>query len=140
MAGTATPIFPQTIRGASAQILNADGTTKKTLCAGGTNGTRIDAISVASTDTAARDLQLWMNNGSVDQLLCTVSIPINSGNANNVAAVDLLRSSFGPMLAYDANGNRVLYVPNGYTLKVAAATSVTATKQLDVLATAAGDY
>lgn len=140
MAVTATPIFPQTIKNYTAQILPADTTTKKTLCTGATNGTRIDAINVASTDTSNRDLQFWLNNGSVDLLLCTVQAPLNAGNTNAVPSVDVLRSSQFPGLSYDANGNRILYVANGNVLKVACTGTVTAAKEIDIVATASGDY
>ena len=79
MAGTATPIFPQTVKNYVAQILPADTTTKKTLVTGATNGTKIESITVASTDTSARDLLLYLTVSAVDYLLGTVAIPINSG-------------------------------------------------------------
>lgn len=136
---TATPVFPQAIKSYVAQILNADTTTKKNLVAGGTNGTIVYALAAASTDTTNRDIQLWLHNGSTDFLLATVQIPLNAGNANNVPMVDLLRSSMVQGLGYDANGNRVLFVPNGYTLKAACTGTVTAAKEIDFLASA-GDF
>jgi hypothetical protein len=136
MAVTATPIFPQAPKVYTAQILPADTTSKKTLCAGGTNGTRIDALNIASTDTSNRDIQLWMNNGSIDLLLTTLQIPLNAGNANNVAAVDGMRQANFPGLSYDANGNPTILVPNGYTLKIACTGTVTAAKEIDAVATA----
>jgi len=140
MAGTATPIFPQTIKTYAAQLLTADGTTKKTLVTAGANGSRVDAINAASTDTTARDLQLWITQGGTDYLLGTVQLPINAGNTNASPSVDVLRSAQIPGLAYDANGNRVIYLGSGAVLKVAVLAAVTAAKELDVIATTAGDY
>ena len=139
MAVTATPIFPQTVKSNVAQILPADTTTKKTLVTGGTNGSKVESITVASTDTTTRDLQFWMTISAVDYLLATVNIPVNSGNTNAIPAVDILRSAQWPGLSYDAMGNKILYVANGAVLKVACTTTVTAAKEIDVLASG-GDF
>src|SRR5574340_560924 len=132
MSGTATPIFPQTVKNYVAQILNADASNLKTLCTGATNGSKIESITVASTDTAARDLQLVMTISAVDYILATVSIPANSGNTNALAAVDILRSALWPGLSYDSNGNKILYVASGAVLKVKSLATVTAAKEIDV--------
>lgn len=139
MAGTATPIFPQTVKSYVAQILPADTTTKKTLITGATNGTKIEALNVASTDTLARDVQVWMTISAVDYLLATVSIPANSGNTNALPSIDLLRHAQWPSLSYDSNGNRMLYVASGAVLKVASTVTVTTAKEIDFLAIG-GDY
>lgn len=139
MAGTATPIFPQTVKNYVAQILPADASTKKTLVTGATNGTKIEALTIASTDTAARDVSLYMTISAVDYLLATVSIPANSGNTNALPAIDAIRSAQWPGLSYDANGNKILYVASGSVLKIAALTTVTTAKEIDVLAVG-GDF
>jgi hypothetical protein len=140
MAGTATPIFPQTVKNYSAQILPADTTAKKTLVTGATNGTKIEMINIASTDTAAKDVQFWMNNGSVDLLVATIAVPANSGNTNALAVQGLLSSNnttapFLPWFQFplDNNGNRYLMVSSGYTLKAAVLVAVTAAKEIDIL-------
>ena len=140
MAGTPTPIFAQTLRNASAQILPADTTSKKSLSIGAPNGTRLEGITAASTDTVDRDIVLWMNNGSIDQLLATITIPANSGNSNAIPAVDLMNHPMLPGLSFDAYGNKILLVSSGWSLKVSAATTLTAGKQIDVVATSGGDY
>jgi hypothetical protein len=139
MSGTATPIFPQTIKNYVAQILPADASGKKALVTGATNGTKIEAITVASTDTSARDLQLVLTISSVDYILATVSIPANSGNTNALPAVDILRHAQWTGLSYDSNGNKILYVANGSVLNVKTLTTVTAAKEIDVLAIG-GDF
>jgi hypothetical protein len=139
MSGTATPIFPQTIKNYVAQILPADTTTKKTLVTGATNGTKIETITVASTDTTARELQFIMTVSSVDYVLATVSIPANSGFTISVPAVDVLRHTQWPSLAYDSNGNKILYVANGAVLSVKVLVAVAASKEIDILAIG-GDF
>jgi hypothetical protein len=139
MAVTATPIFPQSVKPNGAQILPADTTTKKTIVTAGANGTLISALNITSTDTSARDIQLWFFNGSVDQLLCTISIPITAGGTNAIPSVAPFQSSQCPAMPYDANGNRVMYLGSGQSLKIAATTTVTAAKQIDAIAWA-GDF
>ena len=146
MAGTATPIFPQTIKNYAVQILPADTTTLKTLVTGATNGTKVEMINIASTDTAARDVQFWMTISAVNYLICTIPIPANSGNTNALLAQGLLASliSTSPYLPFfqfplDSNGNRYLYVASGSELKVAVLTTVTAAKTISFLAQA-GDF
>lgn len=139
MAVTATPIFPQAVKNYAAQILPADTSTVKSLVAGGTNGTKIESLSIASTDTAARDVQLVMTISSVVYVLATINIPLNSGNTNAIPSVDVLRNAQWPGLSYDAFGNKILYVANGTTLGIKALTTVTTAKEIDVIATG-GDY
>lgn len=134
MAGTPTPIFPQSVQNFVAQIQNADGQAIKTLVSGGTNGTKIESIIVSSTDTSNRDIALYLTISSVNYLLATVSIPLDSGNTNSVIPVDLLRSNSLAGLAWDANGNKFLYVANGATLGVSALTTVTSTKSIQFVA------
>lgn len=134
MAGTATPIFPQTVQNYVTQIQNADGQTIKTLVTGATNGSKVESISVSSTDTSNRDIAVYLTISSVNYLLCTVNIPLNSGNTNAVVSVDLLRNAQWPGLAYDSNGNKYIYVANGATLGVSALTTVTTAKAIQVVA------
>jgi hypothetical protein len=146
MAGTATPIFPQTIKNYAVQILPADASALKTLVTGATNGTKVEMINIASTDTSARDVQLWMTISAVDYLIGTIPIPANSGNTNALLAQGLLSSliSTSPFLPFfqfplDSNGNRYIYVASGSVLKVSSLTTVTAAKAISIL-TQAGDF
>lgn len=134
MTGTATPIFPQTIKGGVAQILPADTTTLKTLVTPGANGSKVDSISVTSTDTATRDVQLWITVTAVNYLLGTVNIPIGSGNTNAVPSISLLDSLQTPFIRTDNNGNKYLYLPSGGVLSIAVLTTVTAAKAIQAYA------
>lgn len=136
---TATPIFPQTVKNYVAQIQNADGQTVKTLVTGGTNGSKIEALTISSSDTSARDVQLSLTISSVVYILGTVSIPATAGTVDNIVSVDILRSSQIPGLSYDANGNKILYVANGATLGIEALTTVTSGKAIQAIAIG-GDF
>jgi hypothetical protein len=139
MTGTATPIFPQTVKNYVQQIQNSDGTTIKTLAAGGANGSKIEVINITSTDTSARDIALYMLVSAVSYLLTTISIPITAGSVNNVISVDILRNAQFPALTFDNNGNKYIYVANGSTLQIAALTTVTSTKAIQIFAQG-GDF
>jgi hypothetical protein len=140
MPGTSTPILPQTVKTPAVQIANADGTTAKTIYTASANGALISAITVASTDGTARDLKFYVNNGTTDILLCTVQIPANSGNTNALPPVDVLRSTMCPGLAFDANGNRVIFLEAGDILKAAAGASVTAGQTINIVCPSVGEY
>lgn len=146
MAGTATPIFPQTIKNYVAQILPADTTTLKTLVTGATNGTKVEMINIASTDTSARDVQFWLDVSGTTYLMTTLSIPANSGNTNALLPQGLLASlvATSPYLPFfqfplDSNGNRYLYIASGSILKVKVLVAVTAAKEIDFVVQA-GDF
>lgn len=134
MAVTATPIFPQSVQNFVTKIQNADASNIKTLVTGGTNGTKVESIIVSSTDTSARDVNIYITVSSVNYLLTTISIPINSGNANNIAATDILRSTQIPALPFDNKGNKYIYIANGATLGFATTTTVTSGKEIDIFA------
>lgn len=132
MTVTATPVFPQTIQNYKQTFVPADTTTIKTLATAGSNGTKIEAINVVSTDTSGRDLQFYVTVSATNYLLTTVNIPATAGTVNSVVSVDILRHSQFPSLAYDVNGNKYLYLANGASLTVGVATTVTAAKQITV--------
>lgn len=129
---TATPIFPQTIINPSVQILPADTTALKTIATAGANGTRIDRLWVASTDTAARDLQLYVTISAVDYLIATISIPANSGFTNAVPNVGVFEATNFASCALDTNGNKILFLASGSVLKAKVLTTVTAAKAISI--------
>lgn len=103
----------------------------QTLYTGATNDSVVKGISVASTDSSARNVQLWINTGTGgDKLLGTVAVAANSGNGT-VAAVDLLSGLLIPALPYDQNGKRVLPLKTGVILK-ASVPAVTAGSQFTI--------
>ena len=146
MAGTSTPIFPQTVKNWFAQLINATNaytlptgsststTNLVSLIAGDTNGDKVESINVTSTDTSARDLVLVLITASNTFILGVVSIPATAGTVNNIVSVDILRNAQIPSLSYDSNGNKYLYVASGSTLYVGTLTQVTTNKTVDVTA------
>lgn len=90
----------------------------KTLLTASANDEVVKSLSVASTDTAARILSLWLKDASgLMQLLCSINVPIGAGNsAGTTAAVDLLASAMIPGLVLDQNGKRVLPLKAGTVL------------------------
>jgi hypothetical protein len=95
--------FTQNVKLSGAKILPADTTSLVTLFTAGTNDSIVKAINVQSTDTAARVVQLWVNDGSNDFLIGAVNIPLRSGDTGAVAAIDLLGGTLLPSLPFDAN-------------------------------------
>jgi len=122
--------FTQNIKLSGATIVPADTTTLKTLFTAGTNDAIVKAINVQSTDTAARVVQLWVNDGSTDFLIGSVNIPLRSGDNGTAATIDLLGGTLMPSLPYDSSGKRILPLPAGYILKVNSQATVTSAKEI----------
>jgi len=122
--------FTQNIKLSGATIVPADTTTLKTLFTAGTNDAIVKAINVQSTDTAARVVQLWVNDGSTDFLIGSVNIPLRSGDNSTAATIDLLGGTLMPSLPYDSSGKRILPLPAGYILKVNSQATVTSAKEI----------
>jgi hypothetical protein len=137
MAVTSTPIFPQTIQNWGVQILPADTTAKKTLVTGGTNGTKIESINVASDDTAAKNLILYLSDGTTDYLLTWVNIPATSGFTTSNPSVAVLQNTQLPSTDYDSNGNKVFFLKSGWIIKVAVSAAVTTAKTIHITASGA---
>lgn len=130
MPANTNPIFVLTAVAKGTTIVNSDGTTKKSLVTGGTNGTRIDHIPVSSDDTAAVDLAWWLNDGVTDFYLGNTRIAAGSGYTT-IARVDAI-ATLSPTLGY-------LFIPSSYILKVNAVAAVTSGKTVTIVATG-GDY
>ncbi len=134
---TNTPVFPQTLNSSVQQFLNADGNgagTEKALFTPGSNGSILDALLVSSSDTSARDLVFGFTVSGTFYVLSTVQIPITAGLTNAIPSVDILRSLQIPGLSYDAFGNRVMIIKNGFVLKAYAGATVTTAKAINVFA------
>ena len=122
--------FTQSLKLSGVKILPADTTALKTLFTAGSNDSVVKAINVQSTDTAARVVNLYVNDGTTDFLVGAVNVPLSSGNTGSAATIDLLGGTLLPSLPYDSNGKRVLPMPAGYVLKVSSQTTVTATREI----------
>ena len=139
MAVTSTPIYPQTIKNWAVQILPADTTTIKTIASGGTNGSVIEMLTVASTDTVARDLVFYLNDGTTNYQLFTINVPINAGNTNAIAAVAPFNSTLWSAVPFNNSGNKFIYLANGWSLRANSTAAVSATRAINIVAHG-GDY
>ena len=130
MAQNTKPIFQLVPALGVLQLDDDDTTTAQTLYTGGTNGTRVDAISVCSNDTAAVNLAFFITVSATDYYLGVVNIPIGSGYTTvpKVAAM----ATLAPDLGY-------IWLPASAVLKVGAVATITADKVVNIIATA-GDY
>lgn len=106
----------------------------KELYTAGTNDAVVKALNVASFDTAARVMSLWIvGTDSQPMLIGAVNIPLRSGDNGTAAAVDLLGGTLMPALPYDSNGKRVIILQAGQKLAVSVP-GVTAGTQINVTA------
>lgn len=106
----------------------------KELYTASTNDAIVKALNVASLDTAARVMSLWIVASDAQPMLIgAVNIPLRSGDNGTVAAVDLLGGTLLPALPYDSNGKRILALQAGQKLAVSVP-SVTAGTQINVTA------
>lgn len=121
------PAFPIEPRTTGINLNNASGTATSNLFTAGANGALIDSISVVSTDTSAVIVVLSVDDGTLDNLIGEVTIPIGAGTDGSTPAVNLLDAAALPFLQSDGG------LPLGPTdiLKIAAKVAVTATKQVD---------
>lgn len=139
MAGTSTPIFVQTpkitpqnfVQGTDAAL------TLKTIYTAGANGSKIVAINVTTTDTAATHvLTLYQTRAAVDYIIGAYTIPINAGSDGLTAGVSMLVG--GPSvlinaLPVDNDGQKYLFLESGDTLRLTFATALTATTRINVV-------
>lgn len=132
---TATSNAATVDSGSSNATFNLRVEALKTLYTASTDGAVVKAINVASLDSAARVMSLWIADAATgnQQLIGAVNIPANSGNNGTAASIDLLGGTLMPSLAYDSNGKRVIALKGGEVLKVSVP-AVTAGTQINVTA------
>jgi hypothetical protein len=135
----ATPVFPYQPQNLKVKILNATGTTLVTGYTAGANGSKITGIIATSTDTVARDIQVFITNGGTDYLLGTKNVAISSGNVNGTPSTNILDPAVIPGLPIDSDGNPFLYLISGDVLKFASLTTVTTALSV-TLTTFAADF
>lgn len=106
----------------------------KELYTASTDDAVVKAINVASFDSAARVMSLWIVGADNQPILIgAVNIPANSGNNGTAAAIDLLGGTLLPSLPYDSNGKRIIELKAGQKLAVSVP-AVTAGTQINVTA------
>jgi hypothetical protein len=113
------------------QFLPADTTVAKAIVtADPTNNRRIYGITVLTDESVARDVSLYISDGTTTWEMTTISIPINSGNTNAIVPVDLFASTqVSPYIKNrDASGAPYLHLPATWSLKIGYAITITAAK------------
>ena len=135
MPANTAPIFSLVVQTSAATITNADGTGEKTLVTAGANGTRIDVVSITSTDTAAVMLKVLVHDGTTSYAVGEIAVPAGAGTNGSALAVKGLSLAFLPWL--DASGS--LFLRTGWSLRVAAKAAITSTKTVTLVAFS-GDY
>lgn len=126
--------FTQKSRTKGAIILNADGTTQKTVYTASTEDAVVKMLQIVSNDTSARVVDILVNISGTDYPLGSVTVPASSGTNGVAAAVDVLSGALITALPYDGSGKRVLPLEASVVLKVASQTTLTAGKQITVVA------
>jgi len=134
MAKSTNLNFTQEIEVVGKRLTSTDTTSYVTLYTSATNDSVVKSITVTTTDTAAVNLKVAVNDGTTDFLLGTVRVALASGTDGAVASVDILGSSLLPGLPRDLNNRTILPLKNGFILKVGCLATMTAAKQTDVLA------
>ena len=110
-------------------------TTKDILPANSTTDRRIYGITVYTDETAAKDLYLYISDGTTTWRLTTVNIPINSGNTNAVVPVDIFASTqTSPFIKNrDASGAPYLHIPATWSVRASYGAAMTAAKVANIV-------
>ena len=119
MSANTTPIFTGTVVQAALALTSATTTTAQTLIAAGTNGTRLDNITLTTTDTASNWYTLSLLISGVSYPIGQVYVSAGSGTNSSMPAVNLLQILLG---------GPSMYLAYGTTLQVAPATTITSAK------------
>jgi len=127
--------MPGALGGQTQTFQNADGTTSKTIYTAGTNGSRVDIVSITSTDTVVQTMNVIINDGTADHVVGWVTIPITAGTDGVTKGVALLTSTNLPWLSVSGS----IFLKIGYSLKLSMKTAVSSGKTIDVVC-AGGDY
>lgn len=135
----ATGNFPYKLQNAVKQIANSDGTTVLDVytapAASGAllGGARVNAITITNTETAAHDVQIFLNVSSVAYLLGTITVPASAGNLATVAAKKVLLDDYWGHWAYDANGNKTFIMLAGAKLQIGLLVLMASAKTMQVV-------
>lgn len=128
MAVSHQGVFVQTPKFTPITIVNADGTNKKTVATAGANGSKVTGLIIASDDTAAKVMQIWLTRSAVSYLLATVDIAALSGFDGIVPVVNAMNSTEWPGLPVDNDGQVYFFLESGDTLEISLTVAATAGK------------
>jgi hypothetical protein len=130
-------------------ITNADALLLNVVYVAGPNGSKIaGGILAQSTDTAAHDIQLGINNGgTINAPLAQISggqsfpistglVPIGAGNSSAVPVANIMP----PSVAQDSDGQPYILLAIGDVLYAQALVAVTSGKQITISALNVADF
>lgn len=128
-------IIPTSVKTDVARIANGDASALIALVTPAGSGRKVNAVTVSSDDTSARDVSLVITKGGVDYPIGTITIPITAGQIAATPAVNAINRTAIPGLPIDSDGNPYLLLEVGAVLKVKALTTVTSAKFINFVAT-----
>lgn len=111
---------------------NSDGTTAKTIFTPGSNGSRVHAISIVSTDTSARDITLAIVQSSVAYIIARFTLAA----ASTITITNGLDNYLMPWIL---SSDPYLILQNGTTLQANMEATITSGKKVDI-AVFGGDF
>lgn len=125
-------IVTQSVNVGCKAILPADTTATVDIWTAGADGGRINSLVIQSTDTAIRDIKLFITDAAVDFPIGTVRIPASAGNNGTTASVNALAAALLPGLPLDSNGNPYIQLEGTAKLRGAMLVTITAATQVTV--------
>lgn len=145
MAKTTTLPLTQTLKSPAVVLNNASGASAITagvpsntvlFCTAGSEGSLLKSMVIASDDSAARYLSLWIDPGAAGTkyLIGTVAVPATAGySATGVLLnVDVLSNGYLQGMVVDQSGRNILPLQAGTTVYVGMIAAITAGKTVFV--------
>lgn len=131
MAITPTPSLPQTPKSGKTTITSTYASAATSIYTGGSNGSKIVAVTASSCDTSNRDVMLGIANGGTFYPLGTATVTALAGQASSVVAVNLLDPTIICGLPVDNDGQVYLLLTSSLdVLQAKSLTTVTSSLNL----------
>lgn len=105
----------------------------------GAGGTKCTSIVASNTSGTGFDVAISILRGGTNYVLCTVTVPANSGFAAATAGTSILTSTNCPGIPRDANGNPYFFLNAGDQLQANTVAATSTAGAVSVLATC-GDF
>lgn len=132
------PVYARTLNNGSGSVTASSNTVTlgsdtngATVYTAGAFGGRIESLVVSTDDTVTVNLFFWILNGATVKPLGMANIPLSSGNALNVPAVDILSGSGSTLVGMliDPNGKRYISLMANEVLRMGCLANMTAAKK-----------
>lgn len=109
--------------------------TKDILPVNATKDRRVYGITVYTDESAAKDIFLYISDGTTTWRLSTIAIPLNSGNTNAIVPVDVFSSTqIAPFIKNrDASGAPYLHIPATWSVRASYGATMTAAKIANIV-------